>query len=92
MNRAEDYPWSSAAFHCGLQTENSGLFLDDEIESMFDNWINILADEYDTETDEILRKRTMTGVPCGDSKFTKRISCRTGRAIVERSRGRPRKT
>jgi putative transposase len=91
VNRAEDYPWSSASFHCGLQNENVGLFMGDELGSMFEDWGEVLAESSDVKTDEIIRKRTMSGIPCGDSKFVKMISRKTGRIIVERKRGRPRK-
>jgi putative transposase len=87
VRKAEDYPWSSATYHCGLRVQDSILYEHDEYESMFDDWCSFLAKVPDDETLTILRRRTMTGIPCGDDRFIHRISKKVGYRIVERARG-----
>ncbi|MBU1023262.1 transposase [bacterium] len=86
---AQDYIWSSAACHCGLRPDP---VLSDlpELSDAFDGWDEILKEVPDNESIEKLRKRTYAGIPCGDEKFLKRISKRTGRQINVREPGSPR--
>ena len=46
----------------------------------------------DKEVIEILRRRTMIGIPCGDVKFIRKIAKQVGREIKERKRGGQRKS
>jgi len=87
VRRAEDYPWSSAAFHCGVSQKADFLFTSDELERMFEDWSAVLAEVPDKESMEIIRRRTMTGIPCGDERFIRKISKNVGYKIVERTRG-----
>ena len=87
VRSAVDYPWSSAAFHCGLADRSDLLHVGEDYKMIFDGWKSILDEVPDQEMIEILRRRTMTGIPCGDDKFLKKVSREIGRMIVERKRG-----
>ena len=87
VRKSEEYPWSSAMYHCGLEEHSRIIFEDDEYKSMFDDWRTYLAEVPDDEALAVLRRRTMTGIPCGDDRFINMISRSVGRRIVERSRG-----
>ncbi len=89
--RARDYPWSSAACHCGLRADPV-LEQNHAYDDIFDGWSDLLDEMPKLEDIERLRRRTSAGVPCGDEKFMKRISKRVGRKLTERPRGRPRKS
>ena len=89
--KAEDYIWSSAGYHCGLRDDDPVVKHDKRILTMFDNWSKILRDIPSKENVELLQRRTRTGIPCGDDKFLRRMSKRTGHQYTEREQGRPRK-
>jgi putative transposase len=69
----EDYPYSSAAFHCGLRDDNI-LNPDKNYTEMFDDWREQVNQLLDNETLEYLRLRTSKGLPYGDKKFLDKIS------------------
>jgi len=86
MARAEDYPWSSAAAHCGLRDDpllSASLLLDDAIT----DWAAWLRMEDETESTRI-RAHTDTGRPCGSREFQQRISALLGRPVTPRKTGR----
>jgi putative transposase len=91
VHHAWDYPWSSASFHCGLSTRDPVLHVDDRIMEMFENWDELLDAVPDKVEIETLRRRTITGVPCGDAAFLKRISRKVGYELADRGQGRPKK-
>ena len=84
--RAEDYPWSSAAAHCGLRDDpllDDGLPLLDRLS----DWAAWLRDEDPPETVDLLRKRTRTGRPCGDGAFLKALERQLGRVLEAQKPG-----
>ena len=89
--RAEEYPWSSAAAHCGrrdtgvLSTEfpPSGVIED------WSEWLNAGCDE--DEAYAYIRRQTRTGRPCGSSKFLDRLEALLARSLRPKKGGRPRK-
>jgi putative transposase len=87
--KAEDYLWSSAGYHCGLRDDQI-IKHDISTQGMFDDWITKVNEIPDDEAIECLRRRTFKGLPCGDSRFVKRISSKTGVNYTDRDRGRPR--
>ena len=87
VSRAEDYVWSSAAVHCGLR-DDPLVSHDKQMLPMFDDWQKTLSEIPDDEALMLLRRRTRTGIPCGDEKFIGKISKMTGRIYVERRQGR----
>ena len=77
VKKCENYPWSSAAFHCGLR-DDLVLKPDYRYAEMFDNWREIVNQMIDDDTLEYIRLRTYKGFPCGDNKFVERIAKETG--------------
>lgn len=56
-----------------------------------DGWSEVLSEVPDPEVVERIRKRTHSGVPCGDAKFVKKISGIIKRELKAREKGRPKK-
>jgi putative transposase len=90
VERAEEYVWSSAAFHCGMRTDAVvtaiGMW-----GNAVEDWSRLLADPLDDEIVERIRRRTQKGIPCGDESFVARIAQMLGRPLAERPRGRPKR-
>lgn len=85
---AWDYKWSSAAYHMGM-TKSDILVTDTDILKDIDNWRMFLLG---TEKDlDVLRQKTRTGRPCGDSGFLAQAERLTKRFLRPRKAGRPRK-
>jgi putative transposase len=90
VRHAWEYMWSSAACHCGLRDDpvlvSRGMF-----SSELEDWKDELIAVPDAVIVERIRKRTHTGVPCGNDKFVEKISGLINRELKARDRGRPRK-
>ncbi len=89
--KAEDYPWSSAAAHCGL-TNDAILSQRPEWKKQCDqisNWSAWLAAGDETEKLEILRRNIEKGLPCGAEKFIRELEKIAGRSLCYRPLGRP---
>jgi putative transposase len=90
VERAEDYPWSSARHHVLGECDPvlvDGCFLTSEIQ----DWRAYLADRGD---DPILARTwhsLKTGRPAGDDGFVRGLEEILGRRLVALPRGRPRK-
>jgi putative transposase len=88
--RAEDYPWSSAAFHLGLRDDRviskEGLW-----GKPVENWSEALDALQSEDLISVIRKRTQDGRPCGAEGFVGKISALLGRDLTPRPNGRPRK-
>ena len=84
--RAEDWPWSSAAGHCGL-TADELLSGDLEQADYVGTWRAWLLDE-DDQAVRLLRQRTRTGRPCGPAEFVERLEKLLGRPLTPKKRGR----
>ena len=88
VERAEDYPWSSAAAHCGLVTVPvlSPITINHMLTTA--GWSDWLAGD---DGDEMLslRAATASGNACGGSEFVKRLSTIIGRPLQAKPRGRP---
>jgi putative transposase len=87
---AEDYPWSSAAAHCGRRADALVSSRWTELVAPGD-WREELGSPLDEELQTMVRTRTYNGLPCGDEAFLARISGLVGRELVARGRGRPAK-
>jgi putative transposase len=87
VERAEDYPWSSAAAHCGLRAE-AILAKDFPPEGQFDDWRAWLREEEDEVLVEAIRRHTSTGRPCGSPAFVERLETLLGRRLRPGKRGR----
>jgi len=89
VERAEDYPWSSAAFHLGLKSDKL-IKSDTQWGAPVEDWKEALSETEDADTIDLIRNRTHCGFPCGDDDFISRLSESLGRLLVLRPRGRPR--
>lgn len=84
---AQDYPWSSAAAHCGLRSDRLL-----EPASMYSlnhsQWSQWISDAGSEEEYQRIRERTRIGLPCGNEEFIRRIEVELGRSLSPRRRGR----
>ncbi len=88
VERAWEYPWSSAAFHVGQRSEDALVSGGDPLGSP-GQWRQWLA--HDPAETGTVRRAARTGRPCGSAAFLSRAERRTGRWLAPRSGGRPRK-
>jgi putative transposase len=88
---AEDYPWSSAAAHCGLRPDpivsNRDALPADFITTA--EWSAWLKGDEDASQLESLRKNSARGLPCGSEEFIESLERRAGIPLKRRPRGRP---
>ena len=85
--RAEEYPWSSARFHCGLVSSDELLdtrWPDSETLRHWSEWLNR---ESDPLMEGVVRRNTMSGRPCGDDGFIDRLERSLCRPIRSRKPG-----
>ncbi len=92
VDQAWNYPWSSAAAHCGLR--DGGGLLD------LERWRNTIGDQdwaetllaFPSETEiQTLRQGTLSGRPVGSDNFLLRLESVVGRRLRSRPVGRPKK-
>jgi putative transposase len=86
--RAQDYPWSSAAAHCGRRRDGlvaGGL----QGRGVVADWASWLAEPDDEQALAMLRRRTRTGRPAGDPAFVARLEALAGRILLAKGVGRP---
>lgn len=86
--RAEDYPWSSAAAHCGLRRDpvlSPSLPLIDDIP----DWRAWLREPFEADEEAFtdIRRHTHTGRPCGGAAFLDRLENLVGRPLRPKPRG-----
>ncbi len=86
VERAEDYPWSSAAAHCGLRMDSllSEGFPPEGIISDWSAWLR----EEDEQMLKTIRRQTHVGLPCGNREFIDRLENLLGRSLRPQKRGR----
>ena len=78
---AEEYPWSSAAGHCGFRKDEL-LSGDLEKSHWVKDWREWLQDEQE-ETVTCLRSHTKTGRPCGIPAFIEHLENLLGRTLTK---------
>jgi putative transposase len=85
--RANAYPWSSAAAHCGMRTDYvlTKNFPPPDIVHDWSEWLQVGESD---ETMDRLRRHTHTGRPCGSPRFLTQIETRLGRSLRGQKRGR----
>lgn len=88
VERAEDYPWSSARAHV-LQFADPLLAPKRPFPGHVGNWSAWLAQEPDDALENEIRVRTTTGLPAGDASFVERLEGESGRKLTAAPRGRP---
>jgi putative transposase len=91
VERAEDYPWSSARHHVfGVSDPvmNDACFLQSEVK----DWRTYLAERGDEPVLRRTWQNLKTGRPSGEESFVRGLEEIVGRRLVALPRGRPRKT
>lgn len=91
VDKAEEYPWSSAVAHCGLRDDPVLCPLPDPRPAAATDWSGWLADEDDDGMLAKLRLHTRTGRPAGDAKFIADLESRLDRRVHALPVGRPSK-
>jgi putative transposase len=89
IDRAEDYPWSSAAAHCRLTTDpvlTTRACWTAQFSAIHD-WSQWLRTHDEPGSVDVLRRRAGRGLPCGSPEFIALLERSTGRDLQERSRG-----
>ncbi len=90
--RSENYPWSSAAAHCGKREDKvltTKSYWKRQFESIGD-WSAWLAEGDSEDEIAILRRNVEKGLPCGAERFIRKLERRVGRLLRYRPMGRPR--
>lgn len=92
--KAEFYPWSSAATHCGLCPDeivtNSPAW--QRAKNQISDWSAWLS-EGDRQTElSTIRKYIKQGLPCGSEQFVSELEEQIGRSLHFKPQGRPKKT
>jgi putative transposase len=87
---ADEYPWCSAAAHCGLRPD---VLAGDsaELAEQVGNWRDYLEDAGVPEETECLRLHTRTGRPLGGVMFLNLLETMLNHPVRPRKGGRPRK-
>ena len=87
VQEAADYPWSSAAAHCGLRRDP---ILDPNFppEGLIADWRVWLLTGLTDEVLQQIRTSTWKGVPCGSRAFLKELERLLDVPLLPRKRGR----
>jgi putative transposase len=92
VSRAEDYPWSSAAAHCGLRKDPLLSAVPESYLLGVPDWSAWLAEPEDSLLLKKIRKNTLIGRPLGNDHFIQDLENRLGQRIkswhVGEKRGR----
>ena len=86
----EKYRWSSAAGHIHIKRDEV-LSPDCHLTYEIKDWLGYLKEKGDKQLIEEIRKNSLTGRPCGDDAFIRKIEGIVGRRLKALPRGRPRK-
>lgn len=84
MTRAEQWPWSSAAAHCGLQSD--ALLSRIAMPWPVPDWSEYLMAEEEAMV-KTLRQRTRTGRPAGSCDFLTTLEIQLGRQLQRQKPG-----
>ena len=93
VERAEQYPGSSAVVHCGLRQDRL-------IQNRCDHWVMFegivdwarwLAEGLEEEHLQVVRRNTRKTLPCGSEAFVRKWAHLVGQDLHYRPVGRPRK-
>ena len=90
VSRAEDYPWSSAAAHCGeldhpLLANAHDWFLDVKPGAGWSDWLLVQDDQSQVD---VLREHGDRSLPCGSEDFICRLESQSGQPLHPRPQGR----
>jgi putative transposase len=84
--RAEAYPWSSAAAHCGLRADPF-LSMKFAPAGVVANWGEWLAGE-EAASSDVIRRQTHSGRPCGSGGLVTGLEQAMNRRLTPGKRGR----
>jgi putative transposase len=88
VDRAYDYPWSSARYH--VYKEANPILADEcYLTKEIEDWAAYLMNNDDDELINNIRKNMKTGRPCGDDGFIEKIESFLDRRLKALPRGRP---
>jgi putative transposase len=90
VERAEEYPWSSARYHI-LGEADPVILGDCPLKDRVCNWRDYLADRGDEPVLKRTRQSLKRGRPAGDKEFIRGLEKIVGRRLMAMPRGRPRK-
>ena len=93
VHKAEDYPWSSAAAHCGLR--NDPLIAVRPLSIAFNDisdWSEWLVEGLAPDTSEFLRRNLRKNLPCGSDAFVEGLEQASGFTLRHKPAGRNRKS
>jgi putative transposase len=85
VERAEDYPWSSARAHCEGKTDV--LIEASPLTEEIPDWRSFINQEEPEETIRSIRRHLVTGRPMGDEAFIEKLERMTGRALKKQKTG-----
>ena len=88
VEKAEEYPWSSAKTH--VFGKEDSLLSDHFLKNEIQDWSNFLSEENPQEEQSLFEKHTRTGRPLGDEDFLDIIQREVGR-ILEKQKPGPKK-
>jgi REP-associated tyrosine transposase len=84
--RAEDYPWSSAAYH-SFGRPNALIDSTWSPQDAIPDWSNWIAIPNDSAHEQAIRSNTRTGFPCGAEGFVMQVEKQLGRILRTLKRG-----
>ncbi len=87
--RAEMYEWSSARAH--VRRETHPLLAPFPLQKAIPDWSAYLGQKESANEIDEFRQHERTGRPLGNNEFVRRLEALTGRVLVPRPKGRPRK-
>ena len=88
--KSEDYPWSSAAAHCGLKVTPFLATLPDSMAGISqEDWSNWLSLPENQAMTDVIQRNIEKGLPCGDDKFIDRLEVEAKRSLRYKPQGRP---
>lgn len=85
VEKAEDYPWSSARAH--VFNKKDVLLSDNFVISEIEDWSSYLTGEDDEQDLTLFRKHSRTGRPLGDEKFYTKLEKIAGRILRKKKPG-----
>jgi len=85
VERAWQYPWSSAAAH--VRGRDDVLVKVKPMLSRVADWREYLSTEPDSTDVDLIRRHIRSGRPLGSSEFVETLEAKTGRALAPRKRG-----
>ena len=91
VRKPHRYKWSSANSHINKE-QNPILSQDCYLEKEIEDWLEYLKEKDDEQIVENIRKCSMTGRPCGNDRFLKKLEKLFGRRLRALPWGRPRKS